>query len=132
MSPFKKKVIDAVKMVPYGHVASYGQIALMVGVPRGARMVGQILNSMEENIFESRESFPWWRIVNNAGRVSIKGTKYHSAQMQKTKLESEGIFVKDDLTFDIEKYRYRPDPEEISKLRLDDESVQQIIEKYLL
>lgn len=130
MSNFKEKVIKAVNMVPYGHIASYGQIALMVGVPRAARQVGWTLNRLETDDFKSSPNIPWWRIVNNQGRISIKGTKYHDAPMQKKLLEQEGLVIKDDLTFDIEKYRYRPDLETIKNLRLDDEYVEELISKY--
>lgn len=129
-SNFKQKVIAAVHTVPYGKVASYGQIALMVGIPRAARQVGWTLNRLETDLFRSNPDIPWWRIVNNQGRISIKGTKYHDAPMQKHLLEKEGIFIKDDLTFDIEEYRYRPTPEEVNKLKLDDEYVAQLLKKY--
>lgn len=130
MSNFKEKVIKAVSMVPYGCVASYGQIALMVGVPRAARQVGWTLNRLETDDFKSSPNIPWWRIVNNQGRISIKGTKYHDAPMQKKLLEQEGLHIKDDLTFDIEQYRYRPDIPEIRSLRLDDEYVDMLIANY--
>lgn len=132
MSKFKENVIKAVSSVPYGKVASYGQIALMVGVPRAARQVGQVLRHMERDLASSFEDIPWWRIVNNAGRISIKGTKFHDAAMQKKKLEAEGLNIKDDLTFDIEEYRYRPTPEEIEAMNLPEEYTQEMITKYLI
>lgn len=127
---FKKNVIAAISMIPYGHVASYGQIALMVGIPRAARQVGWTLNRLESDLFKSNPNIPWWRIVNNQGRISIKGTKYHDAPMQKHLLEKEGIFINDDLTFDIERYRYRPTLEDIQVLRLSDEYVAVLLKKY--
>ena len=47
MSEFKQKVIEVVQNVPFGTVVSYGQVAVMIGVPRAARQVGWILNSTE-------------------------------------------------------------------------------------
>jgi methylated-DNA-protein-cysteine methyltransferase related protein len=129
-SRFKQKVIDAVRAVPYGQVASYGQIALMIGIPRAARQVGWALNSLEDDLMSGKNPLPWWRIINNAGRISIKGTKYHDATLQKQKLEEEGIKVNDDLTLDIEKYRFRPAIQALKELELDDEYVQMILEKY--
>lgn len=130
MSKFKQKVIQAVKSVPYGKVASYGQIALMVGVPRAARQVGWVLNSLEESIVEKQNNIPWWRIVNNAGIVSIKGTKYHDKSMQKEKLEYEGVKFLTDLSFDIENYRFRPSVSILKRLKLDDEYIDALIKKY--
>ena len=132
MSGFKEKVIKAVCAVPYGKVASYGQIALMVGLPRAARQVGYILNALDEDAAFGKTNVPWWRIVNNEGRISIKGTVYNDALVQKKKLESEGIIVKDNLTFDINKYRFIPDPETLKKIELDEIYIKMVMDKYLL
>jgi methylated-DNA-protein-cysteine methyltransferase-like protein len=125
MSKFKEKVIKAVKSVPHGKVASYGQIALMVGVPKAAQAVGNILHDQGEDT-------PWWRIVNNAGRISTDCHE-HPANFQKQLLEKEGIVFKkgkNSLSFEIEKYRYRPDQSELKGLELDDEYVEVILKKY--
>lgn len=127
MSEFKKKVIKTVSLVPYSKVASYGQVALIIGFPRGARQVGWILNSTEGN---SNVNIPWWRIVNNKGKISIKGTKYNDSRLQKKLLISEGLDVDDNLEFDIERYRWRPKKEDLLGLSLEDEYVQMVIEKY--
>ena len=132
MSKLKSRVIEIVKMIPYGFVASYGQVALMAGVPRGARMVGQILRNTEDDILAGMDDLPWWRVINNAGRISIKGTKYHTPLMQKEKLAAEGIEVKDDLTFDIEKYRFRPSPDQLGKMGLDDKFIDLMVEKFFI
>ncbi len=102
MSAFKMKVIKVVSQIPYGAVASYGQVALYCGSPRAAREVGTILNRLE-----GKEEIPWWRVVNNAGRISIKGSEY-SADFQRKLLRAEGIVVTDDFTFEIEEYRWKP------------------------
>ena len=115
---FTKKIIDAVNMIPRGYVASYGQIALMVGFPRGARIVGQVLNSLEEDILNSSVDIPWWRVINNAGRISIKGTKYNDQIIQKEKLEADGIVVNDKLELDIKKYRFSPSSDQLKKLKI--------------
>lgn len=114
MSEFKEKIYQITKTIPKGKVASYGQVALMAGIPRAARQAGWVLNKLEDN------SIPWWRVVNNQGKISIKGNKY-SALEQKSLLESEGIPINKALTFDIKKYRYIPTNKEIKKLELDQE-----------
>jgi methylated-DNA-protein-cysteine methyltransferase related protein len=113
MSPFKDKVIEVINLVPKGKVVSYGQVALFVGMPRAARQVGWILNGLEGNT-----PVPWWRVVNNTGRISIKGSRY-GAEDQRRFLEKEGVKVNDDLTFDISKYRFQPNDKFITKLKLD-------------
>ena len=67
MSKFKEKVIEVVSLIPFGKVVSYGQVALYIGIPRAARQVGWMLNRMEGDV-----QIPWWRVVNNQGRISIK------------------------------------------------------------
>jgi methylated-DNA-protein-cysteine methyltransferase-like protein len=112
-SKFKKAVLKVVTLVPRGKVVSYGQVSLYIGMPRAARQVGWILNGLGEDV-----AIPWWRVVNNAGRISIKGS-LHTAREQRDILEKEGLTIMDDLTFDIEKYRFIPDAEFKKALELD-------------
>ena len=106
-SSFKYLVINVVKNIPKGKVASYGQVALYVGAPRASRQVGYILNK------NSDSNIPWWRVVNNHGRISIKGSEF-SAVDQRTLLRNEGVPVSEDFLFDIEKYRYSPSEAKIN------------------
>ncbi len=75
------------------------------------------------------EELPWWRVINNEGRISIKNPKVSPTE-QKQKLEQEDIEVSEDFKVDIEKYRWRPSQEILDSLKLDDEYVFSIIEKY--
>lgn len=113
MSKFSDKVLKVVKLIPSGKVVSYGQVALYVGVPRAARQVGWILNGLGNS-----SSVPWWRVVNNKGRISIKSSNYLASE-QKKLLENEGLEIEDNLTFDIEKYRFLPNAKILNKLELD-------------
>lgn len=113
MSKFKEGVIKVVKFIPRGQVMSYGQVALYVGTPRAARQVGWILRGLDKDT-----PVPWWRVVNNEGRISIKNSKFHALE-QKELLQKEGLKVANDLTFTIEKYRFAPDENFIRKLELD-------------
>jgi methylated-DNA-protein-cysteine methyltransferase-like protein len=126
MSKFSETVLNIVKLIPSGTVVSYGQVALMAGVPRAARQVGRILH-----IYSETYNVPWWRVINNAGRISTNCLE-HTAQDQKELLEKEGVEVKKLLKIDIEKYRFRPGPEIIEKLKLDDRYVRELMETYLL
>lgn len=124
MSLFKKYVLEIVKKVPYGTVVSYGQVALYAGVPRAARQVGWILNQSEGNT-----EIPWWRVINNAGRITIKGAKYNDAELQRKLLKSEGVEVDDDFNLDIEKYRFIADEKFFKKLKFDEEYLDVINKK---
>lgn len=101
MTEFQQKIIEAVKLIPEGKVVSYGQVALYIGMPRGAREVGWALSDMDP------DSLPWWRVINNAGRISIKGNNYVDANNQKELLEAEGVQVSDKFEINIETYRFQ-------------------------
>lgn len=119
-SQFKDRVLLIVSKIPYGKVASYGQVALLVGAPRAARQVGWILRGLGEET-----NIPWWRVVNNKGYISIKASRF-SANEQKTLLDKEGIKVKDDFTFDLEIHRYRPGKEVLKEFGLSPEYLEMI------
>lgn len=127
MSEFKDAVVYIIRQVPFGKVASYGQIAAYTGVPRAARQVGWILNQSEGKL-----DLPWWRIVNNAGRISIKNTAFNTPLLMKQMLEHEGIEIEDDYTFDIGKYRYRPSFELMKSWQLSDDYIERVCKKYLI
>jgi methylated-DNA-protein-cysteine methyltransferase related protein len=100
MTQIQTQIIKAVQMIPYGKVVSYGQVAIFIGIPRGARMVGWILRSLEG------VEFPWWRVINNTGRISIKGNRFQTPESQKELLIKENVIVKENFDIEIERYRY--------------------------
>ncbi len=114
MSEFQERVYKVVENIPYGKVVSYGQVALYVGVPRAARQVGWILNQSEGKV-----DLPWWRVINNAGRITIKSSSHNDANIQRKLLISEGILVDEKYNLDIENYRFIPGEKWLKKLGLD-------------
>jgi methylated-DNA-protein-cysteine methyltransferase-like protein len=50
MTEFQEAVARTVRLIPSGKLMSYGQIAVYVGVPRGARIVGWLMRSMETKV----------------------------------------------------------------------------------
>ncbi len=58
-------ILSAVEEVPAGKVASYGQIARLIGRDKNARLVGKVLS-----MSEYYGSYPCHRIVNHAGRLA--------------------------------------------------------------
>ncbi len=124
-SPFAKKVIQVIQSIPRGKVVSYGQVAAYIGIPRAARQVGWILRSLEEGV-----SMPWWRVVNNTGRISIEGNLHNDKELQKKLLQQEGVAVNDDYILNIEKYRFIADNELLVKWQLPKEYREKILEKY--
>ncbi len=95
---FKQRVIKATLQIPKGRVTTYGTLAVMAGLPRGARLVGGILhfNSDEYNL-------PWHRVINRMGYISTNCHE-HQKVLQKALLEQEGIAVNEDFVVDLNNY----------------------------
>jgi len=102
---FFERVYRLVRQVPHGKVTSYGAIARMLGHPRAARTVGWALHSLPSSVSPSEElppsvppsggderggDVPWHRVINSQGRISTS-CREHSANLQRTLLEAEGI-----------------------------------------
>jgi len=74
------EILSAVGEIPRGKVATYGQIARLIGREKNSRLVGRVL-SMAGRYGE----FPCHRVVNHAGRTA---PYFHS---QRALLENEGV-----------------------------------------
>ena len=72
-----------VALIPRGKVATYGQIAQLIGLPSHARFVGRTLSRLPKNT-----KLPWFRVVNAALKISARGG---SEQRQRSLLEKEGV-----------------------------------------
>ena len=77
-----ERIYQVVEQVPYGNVATYGDIAAIVGGGCDARTVGYALNEIPS---EREGSVPWQRIINREGGISTRGLR------QRQLLESEGV-----------------------------------------
>lgn len=95
---FKDRVIEIIKRVPEGKVTTYGTIAVMAGLPRGARLVGGILHFNSEE-----QDLPWQRVINRHGYISTKCLD-HPKELQKALLEQEGVKVSDEFVINLEEY----------------------------
>ncbi len=92
-----KRIYNAVKKIPAGHVATYGQIAALAGEPKMARAVG---NALHKN--PDPDNIPCFRVVNSQGRLSGEFA-FGGAGAQAKLLEADGIEVIDGKV-DLEKY----------------------------
>ncbi|MFR4318248.1 MAG: methylated-DNA--[protein]-cysteine S-methyltransferase [Eubacterium sp.] len=82
-----KRIYEAVKKIPKGHVATYGRIAQMAGEPKMARAVG---NTLHKN--PDPEHIPCFRVVNSKGELSGEFA-FGGAGAQARLLEADGIEV---------------------------------------
>lgn len=84
-----EKIYNVVKQIPRGKVATYGQVALLAGNPRWARVVGYALH-----VNPDPENIKCHRVVNRNGEVS-KAFAFGGENMQITLLREEGVEVID-------------------------------------
>lgn len=83
---FFRRVYRVVRLIPRGQVATYGQVALLAGTPRGARAVGWALRALDE---AAAETVPWHRVVNSSGGISPRPGL--SPEVQRRRLRAEGV-----------------------------------------
>jgi len=104
MSVFKK-IYDVVCRIPKGKVATYGQVALLAGNPRWARVVGYALhNNPAPGII------PCHRVVNREGKTA-EAFVFGGGLVQREMLENEGIVFGSDGCIDLKIYGWNPDSE---------------------
>ena len=92
--------------IPKGSVASYGQIAEIAGIPRGARQVGYALRHLPKG-----HDVPWFRVIQASGRIAFAiGSRPFNEQ--KKRLMKEDVVVLNGRV-DMKKYRWQPDLDEL-------------------
>lgn len=95
-----KRIYEAVKKIPRGCVATYGQVAQMAGNKGMSRAVG---NALHKN--PDPDSIPCYRVVNSKGELSPEFA-FGGANVQADLLIAEGIEVKDGKV-DLKKYGFK-------------------------
>jgi methylated-DNA-protein-cysteine methyltransferase-like protein len=83
---FHRAVYRLVEAIPPGRVATYGQLAAILGWPRAARAVGYAMRHCPTGL-------PWHRVVNASGGISLRAN-VGSMLTQRVLLEQEGVPVR--------------------------------------
>lgn len=91
-------IYDVVRRIPYGKVATYGQIATLAGNPRWSRVVGYALH-----VNPDPEHIPCFRVVNRFGQVS-SAFAFGGENRQIALLEQEGVTFVDQGVVDLKKH----------------------------
>lgn len=79
-------ILRAIRAIPEGCVASYGELAARAGLPGRARLVGRILGEMPD------AKLPWHRVLRSDGRLAFApGSRSFREQVRR--LAGEGIVV---------------------------------------
>ena len=92
------EILSAVAEIPEGRVASYGQIAALIGRERNARLVGKVLSRAE-----AYGDYPCHRVVNAAGRTAPGWAR------QRRLLEGEGVGFLPSGRVDLRRFRWEED-----------------------
>lgn len=104
---FNQEVLKLLVVIPRGKVVTYGQIAAMLGRPRAARAVGNILHRNLEP-----ERYPCYKVVNAAGQLSCHYA-FGGITEQQERLERDGVAVQDGR---IDLSRYQISSDELARL----------------
>lgn len=94
-----ERIYEVVKQIPYGKVATYGQVATLAGNPHWSRVVGYALHSNPDP-----EGIPCYRVVNRFGELT-PAFAFGGINRQQELLESEGIEVTEGKV-DLSKYKW--------------------------
>ncbi len=92
---FAYEVLSVVEEIPEGCVATYGQIAQLIGHPKNSRLVARVLSHAEYY-----GKFPCHRVVDHAGRLAPNWPE------QAELLRREGVALKDAAHVDLKKCRW--------------------------
>ncbi len=93
-----ERIYDVVRSIPRGKVMTYGQVALLAGNPRWARVVGYALHKNPEP-----GVIPCHRVVNRNGRLA-PGFAFGGTDAQRMLLEGEGVTFLENGLVDLEKH----------------------------
>lgn len=89
------EILSVVEEIPAGTVATYGQIARLIGREENARLVGKVLS-----MAEYYGTYPCHRVVNHAGRLAPGWRE------QKFLLQAEGVTMKKENYVNLTKYQW--------------------------
>jgi methylated-DNA-protein-cysteine methyltransferase-like protein len=82
------RILAAIRAIPRGQVAGYGQVAQRAGLPGRARLVARLLSRNDD------PSLPWHRVLRSDGRIAFPqgSDAWHE---QARRLRAEGVQVDD-------------------------------------
>lgn len=97
------RVYAVVEEIPAGRVATYGQVALLAGMPRGARVVGYAMRASPAG-----RGLPCHRVLNRSGELAPEHA-FGGQAYQRMLLEAEGVSFLADGRVDLARHIWRPE-----------------------
>jgi methylated-DNA-protein-cysteine methyltransferase related protein len=98
------KIYAVVAHIPFGRVATYGQVAALAGLPRRARLVGYAMRELPPG-----SDLPWQRVINAGGKVSARSGLGVEEGYQRHLLEEEGVVFDEHGRTDLDRFGWDPD-----------------------
>ena len=98
-------IYDVTRMIPYGRVATYGQVALWAGLPGQARLAGYALFNLPNELVDS---VPWQRVINARGEISYSESRRGNDFKQRELLEAEGVEFDAKGRVNLARFGWRP------------------------
>lgn len=83
-----ERILAAVRSIPHGHVAGYGEVARRAGLPGRARLAARVLS------LNTDTTLPWHRVLRSDGRIAFPADSKGFREQSK-RLRSEGLSVHD-------------------------------------
>jgi len=80
------RILAAIRALPRGQVAGYGEIARRAGLPGRARLVARLLAGNDD------PELPWHRVLRSDGRIAFPADSAHFAE-QVQRLRAEGVVI---------------------------------------
>ncbi|RPE81299.1 methylated-DNA-protein-cysteine methyltransferase-like protein [Vulcaniibacterium tengchongense] len=81
-----RRILAAIRAIPRGEVAGYGEVARRAGLPGRARLVARLLSGNDD------PRLPWHRVLRSDGRIAFpEGSRGYREQSQR--LRAEGVRV---------------------------------------
>lgn len=99
------RIYAVVARIPYGKVATYGQVAVLAGLPGHARQVGYALYATPEDL-----DIPWQRVINAKGEVSLRADPGFEEGYQRHLLEEEGVVFDARGRVSLKRFLWEPEP----------------------
>ena len=97
---YRERVFRIVRMIPRGHVMTYGQIAEILGEGYTPRTVGFVMHS-------ANDKTPWHRVINAQGGCSTRGLVLPHDKQQRM-LEAEGVSFNESGRCELQQYLWIP------------------------
>jgi methylated-DNA-protein-cysteine methyltransferase-like protein len=100
------RIWETIAEIPSGKVASYGQVAEIAGIPRGARQVGYALRHLPDG-----HELPWHRVLQVSGRIAFdKDSRAYKEQRKRLMMEDVAVISG---KVNMQQYRWQPDLDEL-------------------